>query len=341
MLRLFSVLLLGFFLGLIGIGAFVYSDATKPLQLPEEGIVIKVEKGASARSIARQLEEAGIIHNAAIFRLAARLQKTEHRFLAGRYRFSGALSAVDVSRILAEGQTLTVTFSIPEGFNMWQIAERLDTKFSEWTKADFLAAFKDPELLAKLPNEASSAEGYLFPETYTISEDASPSIVAHTMVEHFFEKLTPEIKLSGKDKGLELHELVTLASIIEKETGAPAERGLISGVFHNRLRKGMKLQTDPTVIYGMWETYDGNIRKKDLQSPTPYNTYVINGLPPGPIASPGLDALEKAANPESTKALYFVARGDGSGLHDFSNSLEEHNRAVARYLRRLRKGINQ
>jgi UPF0755 protein len=252
----------------------------------------------------------------------------------------GNLTVADVVKALREGQVLTTRFVIPEGLNQWQIAEKLAEFFPAFTKDAFLESFSDPAVLRLLPTQAKSAEGYLFPETYEISEDAGPKEITLAMVTYLFDKvITPELLLLGKDLGLDTHKLVTLASIIEKETGDPSERGMISAVFHNRLRKRMKLQTDPTVIYGIWDRYDGNIRKKDLLTPTPYNTYVIDGLPPGPIASPGADALTKAATPDSSTALYFVAKGDGSGQHEFSNSLEEHNRAVGRYLQRLRRNI--
>lgn len=340
MLRALLALLIGCFLGVSGLVGYVYVKLGEAKQMPQEGITLRIENGWGGARIAKELEIAKVIDKSWYFRISAKLSGKENNFRAGKYRFQGKLTAADIVRILQEGQVLATRFVIPEGLNQWQIAEKLVEYFPGFTKENFLASFSDPAVLKLLPPEAKSAEGYLFPETYEVSEDASPKDIALAMVTYLFNKvLTPELLLQSKDLGLDTHKLVTLASIIEKETGDPSERGLISAVFHNRLRKGMKLQTDPTVIYGIWDRYDGNIRKKDLIAPTPYNTYVIDGLPPGPIASPGADALRKAAKPDPSSALYFVAKGDGSGLHEFSNSLEEHNRAVGRYLRRLRRAI--
>jgi UPF0755 protein len=340
MLRALLALFIGCLLGLSGLAGYIYIKVSEAKVLPAEGITLRIENGWGGAHIAKELETAKVIDKSLYFRISAKLSRSENNFRAGKYRFKGKLTVADVVKILREGQVLTTRFVIPEGLNQWQIAEKLVEFFPAFTKDKFLESFSDPAVLKLLPPQAKSAEGYLFPETYEVSEDATPKDITLAMVTYLFNKvLTPELQLLGKDVGLDTHKLVTLASIIEKETGDPTERGMISAVFHNRLRKHMKLQTDPTVIYGIWDRYDGNIRKKDLLTPTPYNTYTIDGLPPGPIASPGADALTKAATPDSSQALYFVAKGDGSGQHEFSNSLEEHNRAVGRYLRRLRQNI--
>lgn len=339
MLRALFALLIGGLLGLAGWGAFGYLALTKTNDLPDPGVSLRIESGWSSAQIAQKLEEQGLIPNAFFFRIASKWYGRDNRFKAGSYRIKGSVTPLQIQEILLEGQVLTKQFTIAEGLNQWQIADKLVEAFPAYGKEEFLTAFRNPDLLSLLPEKASTAEGYLFPDTYTVNEAATPNDIARMMVLECLRRLTPETRMRASDKGLDTHALVTLASIVEKETGAPSERGLIAAVFHNRLRKGMRLQTDPTVIYGIWPTYDGNIRKKDLLTPTPYNTYVIDGLPPGPIASPGEDAILKTAEPDNADFLYFVARGDGTGLHDFSRTLEEHNRAVSRYLRRYRQRI--
>lgn len=341
MIRFLIALLTGALLGLLSLAGYGYHLITQPIHFPEKGTTLRIEGGSSARKIAKILKEHGVIDSEELFFLATRLMSLDSAYKAGKYRFKGSLNMLEIIKILKEGQVLLVSFAIPEGFNQWQIADKLGEAFSQFSAADFKSSLSAPELTNLLPPEASSVEGYLFPDTYSISEDASVEDVLKMMISAFWEKDTPEWRLLRKDLGMTLHQIVTLASIIEKETGHPSERPRISGVFYNRLRKKMKLQTDPTVIYGIWHDYDGNIRKKDLLTPTPYNTYVIDGLPPGPIASPGKDALDAAHRPLTTDELYFVALGDGSGLHKFSKTLRDHNRAVREYLRRLRKGRNR
>jgi UPF0755 protein len=341
MIRFLLALFTGALLGLLSLAGYGYYLVTKPITFPESGITLRIESGASARSIARTLLKNGVIENEELFFLTTRLMGLDAAYKAGKYRFKGSQNLLSVIETLKEGQVLLVSFAIPEGLNQWQISEKLGEAFEGFTAADFAAALSAPELLALLPKEATTVEGYLFPDTYSISEDASVIDALRMMIDAFLAKDNPEWQVLRKDLGMSLHEMVTLASIIEKETGHPSERPRISGVFHNRLRMKMKLQTDPTVIYGIWDRYDGNIRKKDLQTPTPYNTYVIDGLPPGPIASPGADALDAAVRPLPTDELYFVALGDGSGLHKFSKTLTDHNRAVREYLRQLRKSRNR
>ena len=340
------ILIVGFF-GISALIGYCYFEATIPIQMPalktgisssQGGQRFKIEKGWGAGKIATELAQHNFIKSPFIFKLTTRLMQAEAHFKAGNYQFTGDQSVVNIIKILQEGQVLVKSLSIAEGLNQWQIAEKIVSTFPQFQKSEIEKEFSNPELLKLLPAEAKTIEGYLFPETYTLAEDAQPQEILRTMIDLFNQKLTPERQLQARDLGFSVHNLVTLASIIEKETGAPEERGIISAVFHNRLRMKMRLQTDPTVIYGMWAEYDGNIRKKDLQRSTPYNTYIISGLPPGPIASPGLDALNKAAKPDSSDALYFVALGDGSGRHAFSKSLIEHNRAVRMFLDRQRKG---
>lgn len=293
-------------------------------------IDIEVKEGSTIHSVSVELFKRGLItHDPKLFQWGWRLTMAKATLKAGDYRFEGELTAAKIAHILASGQTVTISFTIPEGWNMYQIAERLENVFPKISKAKWLETMRDSKFRDQLPGQPPSVEGFLFPETYTFNPRSSPSDVVNAMIQTFQKNFSPEIKSRGESLKLSPLQIVTLASIIEKETGKSDERPHISSVFHNRMRIGMRLQTDPTVIYGMWERYDGNIRKDDLRTPTPYNTYVISGLPPGPIASPGLAALKAAVEPIETEDLYFVSRGDGS--HIFSKNLRDHQKGVYQY----------
>lgn len=310
-------------------GYWLHSWWLKPVSL-NSPVVMTVAEGSSLQSVSRQFSNQKILDgDARLFEYGWRLFTPRKTVKAGDYRFEGSLSPEQVAQRLATGETISVSFTIPEGWNTFQIAERLTNVFDETTKKDWLNAMRDPRLTKTLPGAPATVEGFLFPETYTFRAKVAPKEVIATMVATFWKNLDKDLVRKGEARNLNLLEVVILASIIEKETGKAEERPHISSVFHNRMRIGMRLQTDPTVIYGMWERFDGNIRKKDLKTPTPYNTYVIPGLPPGPIASPGLAALEAAVNPIETKDLYFVSRGDGS--HIFSSNFKDHQRGVYQY----------
>jgi len=225
------------------------------------------------------------------------------------------------------GDVIKIRITIPEGLTLKEIAARV-AGAGIGTAEQLLKAAGDLARLSRLGVPGKNLEGYLFPETYTVTSTTTPVEVVRAMVAQFEHQVTPDLLAAAKARGLDRHALVTLASIVQKEAGNDAEMPLIAGVFHNRLRKGMPLQADPTVIYGV-VNFDGNLTRRHLITPTPYNTYTQKGLPPGPIASPGLVALRAAAFPAETKALYFVARGDGR--HEFSATLEAHNRAVRHY----------
>ncbi len=314
----------------IGVGAYwLHSWWLKPFKLPVP-VTVTVAEGATLQGVARQFSNLKILDgHARLFEISWRLFTPEKTVKAGDYRFSGTLSPDQVALRLATGDTISVSFTIPEGWNTFQIAERLEGVFEGTSKKLWLNTMRNANLTAKLPGSPSSAEGFLFPETYTFRAKVAPKEVISAMITTFWKNLDKNLVKAGEARNLNLLEIVTLASIIEKETGKAEERPHISSVFHNRMRIGMRLQTDPTVIYGMWEQFDGNIRKKDLKTPTPYNTYVISGLPPGPIASPGRAALDAAVNPIETKDLYFVSRGDGS--HVFSSNFRDHQKGVYKY----------
>ena len=257
----------------------------------------------------------------------ARLRGLDESLRAGEYTLSAAWSSGSILSHLANAQTVSYAVVLPEGFAAAQIAARLAAAGLVDAEA-FDQAVRDPELIASLGIQAPSLEGYLFPETYFLPKGLRADELIRILVQPFLA-LWPEIEPLATAQGLSQHEVVTLASIVEKETGVPEERALVAAVFRNRLRRGMRLESDPTVIYGI-TGFDGNLRRKDLEDAgNRYNTYRIAALPPGPIASPGEASLRAVVTPAQSKHLYFVARNDGT--HAFSNTFREHARAVERY----------
>jgi len=293
-------------------------------------VTFEIKEGSNVQNVSQELHSLGLIsHDPRLFVWCWRIMMQKTTLKAGDYRLEGDLTPAKIAQILAKGQVVTVSLTIPEGWNMYQIAERLQNAFPKTNKDSWVHLMKEKKYTRQLPGQPASVEGFLFPETYTFRARSHPDEVLETMIRTFKKNFTEEIVIRGQALNLNPLAIVTLASIIEKETGKASERPHISSVFHNRMRIGMRLQTDPTVIYGMWERFDGNLRKDDLRTPTPYNTYVISGLPPGPIANPGIAALKAAVEPLQTKDLYFVSRGDGS--HIFSTNFEDHQRSVYQY----------
>jgi UPF0755 protein len=318
----------------MGVGFLLLSGLKHYSQAPvdsDSGIAnasdFTIAPGDSFRSITRRLTDMGIIHSPLKFRLLARLQKQDKRIKAGEYRLSSNLAPGEILAKFTNGEVILHQLTVPEGYNLEQIAQSAAT--AGFAKADdFLAAANDPKLIESLEIDAPSLEGYLFPDTYHFPRAIDPAKIIGTMVRELKSTFTPAWEAAARQSGFTLHEVLTLASIIEKETGDPAERALISSVFHNRLKKRMRLETDPTVIYGI-PNFDGNLTRKHLHTPGPYNTYLNTGLPPGPIASPGAEAIKAALFPEKTDYLFFVSKKDGT--HHFSTHLTAHNRAVKKY----------
>ena len=242
------------------------------------------------------------------------------------------MAPAQVLEILRKGFVILHSVTIPEGFTRDQIADALTDKGLA-DKKRFLELTEDKVLLRQNGISGPSFEGYLFPDTYHFSRGLNPSTLIDVMVKRFWQMAGP-LRERAAALGMKMEQVVILASIVEKETGEPTERPAIASVFLNRLSRGMRLESDPTVIYGL-KDFDGNLRKNDLTRETPYNTYVIKGLPPGPIASPGLDAIKSVLYPAQTDYLYFVSKNDGS--HYFSKTLAEHNRAVEIYQKRKGK----
>jgi UPF0755 protein len=294
--------------------------------------IFVVPEGATLREVADALEEREIIANKALLLLWGRVAGYGARIRAGEYRLNRNMSPLKVLNILSKGLVIIHSVTIPEGFSIRQIAEELDNKgLAE--REYFLALVTDPEMPRKYGLSAPGLEGYLYPDTYRFSRGRPAISIIDVMVKRFFDIISP-LRESIKASGMTLNQIITIASLIEKETGQGEERALIASVFLNRLKKGMRLESDPTVIYGITD-FNGNLTRQDLTQFSPYNTYVIRGLPPGPIACPGKESIQAVLFPAKTDYLYFVAKNDGS--HHFSRTLAEHNRAVNAYQKKGRR----
>ena len=316
---------------LLCVGLWLQSFVTTPV-IPSQPQAIEIKQGSSFARIAVQLQTAGVVSDVRRFTLLARWRKATGQIHAGEYLFETSATPDQILARLVAGDIRKFQVTIPEGFNLQEIAGRLE-KTGVGSAKDFRSLCKDEAFIKGLGVEATSLEGYLFPETYTYTSSTTPRQLLSAMVEQLDSEITKELLESAATLKLDRHQLITLASIIQKEAGNLMEMPLISSVFHNRLKRGIPLQADPTVIYGVAD-FDGNLTRKHLNTPTPYNTYRMRGLPPGPIASPGGFALHATANPAEGKDIYFVARGDGT--HEFNATLKEHNRAVRRYQLRRR-----
>jgi UPF0755 protein len=295
-----------------------------------ESAVFEVGKGWSARAVLDRLGRDGLVRDPVPLRLACRIFYPEERFKAGEYLFSPPLPAKAALFRIFGAHVHLEPLTVPEGLTGDEIAALLRPGDAEKAAA-FRRAMLDPGPIADLDPRARDLEGYLFPETYNLPRQAPDVDIVAAMVSRFREVFDEPRRRRAAEIGLSVRDVVTLASLIEKETAIPAERPLVSAVFHNRLRIGMKLDCDPTVVYALKREglYKGRLLLKDLKFPSPYNTYLHAGLPPGPIANPGLASLDAALTPSSDAYLYFVARGDGS--HRFSRTLGEHLEAVKRF----------
>ena len=297
---------------------------------PIHSHLVDIPPGTPFTQVSYILYQKHLIKSEWFFTLLGRVQRVDRNIIPGEYELHAGMRPTELLEKIVKGEVYHYTLTIPEGFNVVQIAEILDQKHLA-TKQDILRLTRDQAFIRSLNVQAATLEGYLFPDTYQISRYTPPESIIRTFVNRFHDVVTPDLKDRATLMGLTLQEVVTLASVVEKETGLAVERPLVSGVFHNRLKRGIPLQSDPTVIYAL-ESFDGNIRKADLSVNSPYNTYKVRGLPPGPIANPGLAAIHAALYPTPTDFVYFVARNDGS--HQFSATLDEHNKAVDIYQRR-------
>jgi len=333
-MRLLKSLLLLLALSAVGAGIVAYraySMAREPFRgYHEDEVFFTVERGATGIRIGESLEERGIIRDRRLFRLALRFRADGKTVQAGEYRFEAPLSTFDVLEKLVSGDTFTFAVTLPEGLTLLETAELLAGRDLAEESA-IRSAFEEGILVADLDPEAFNLEGYLYPTTYRFARKVASDELARTLVGQFKRVFDEERRAEASKLGLTPRQVVTLASVIEKETGLPEERPLIASVFWNRLRIGMPLQSDPTIIYALELAgrFDGNLRRTDLELDSPYNTYRFPGLPPGPIASPGAASIRAVLEPKETSYLYFVSRNDGS--HHFSSTYSEHVNAVRKY----------
>jgi len=304
-------------------------------------VFVDLAPGAGVATIAHRLADAGVVPDAWTFRLAVRRANLDRRLEAGEYRFADPASPVEVAQRLARGDTFTRSVTFPEGLTITEMAA-IFAKSGIGTAEEFEDAASNPAAAAELDPEAATLEGLLFPSTYELPRRAGADGTIAAMVAKFGRAFDADLRAQAAALHMSVHDVVTLASIIEKESARSDERLLVSAVYHNRLKHGIPLQCDPTVIYALIraDRWTGSLHKPDLQIDSPYNTYRVKGLPPGPIASPGRDALEAAVHPADVTYLYFVSRNDGT--HAFASSLAEHNRNVAkwqiRYFKNLKSG---
>lgn len=326
---LLCVLLLA---ALAGGALWVHRALDQPMRLPPEGALVRIRAGMSLRQAATRLEEAGVIRHAPLLLGLARWEGGDRQVRAGEYRFEGSPTLREVLARLRAPAANERRVTIPEGRTAREIFALLEA--AGLGGADVFACIAEsPTWLLANDLPATGVEGYLFPDTYGFDADGDPAEILAAMVARYRAQTAP-LREARQTSGMSEHEMVTLASLIEKETGSPAERPLIAAVFRNRLRLGMPLQADPTVVYEREDATPRPITRAELLDPGDYNTYQRRGLPPGPIANPGLASLTASVRPATSDFLYFVARNDGT--HEFSRNLDEHNRAVQRYRRSSR-----
>jgi peptidoglycan lytic transglycosylase G len=316
----------------VGLGAFVlYEHVNAPYSgYTGQEQYVEIPAGAGTSAIGRRLVSAGVVSDTVTYRVALWLSGRARHLQAGDYRFERAMTAGEVIEKIARGDVDRISVTFPEGLTIVEMSAIFEAH-GLGPAAAFVEAARSARLAPEFDRAARDLEGYLFPDTYLVSRRTNAAHLVAAMLERFEHVLTPEVRQAASARGFTIRQLVTLASLVEKETARADERPLVAAVYANRLRKNIGLQCDPTVIYALQLAgrFDGNLRRDDLLFDSPYNTYRFAGLPPGPIAAPGKAALEAAANPAETEFLYFVSRNDGS--HEFARTLEEHNRNVQRF----------
>lgn len=331
---LFIIILLGG-----GFALWVRKTVTTPVEHEPADRIVSIDQGAGTQAIVARLAEAGIVPHPLALKIYLRVTGKGNNLKAGDYKFSSPISPLQAIEKLRRGEVFLERVTIPEGFNRFEIAEAFATKTGKATTEEFLRLIDDQTPIRRIDPEARNLEGYLFPDTYNFNTKTTPQDLIRGMVNRFEEVFTAEWSARASQLGLTVHQVVTLASIIEKEAKVPDERPHMASVFFNRLKRGMPLASDPTFIYAaiLAGDYDGNpnqLRYRGRQSP--YNTYLFSGLPPGPIASPGRESLEAVLHPDTTDDLYFVVNGTG-GRHKFSRTAAEHEAAVEEYRRQQRE----
>ncbi|MGV8057175.1 MAG: endolytic transglycosylase MltG [Smithellaceae bacterium] len=314
--------------------ALLINYAVSPIDKKNTQVVVDIPTGSSFLRLTEILNDAGMIKSRLLFYGLAISRQALSSIRAGEYEFNTSMTPSAVIAKLLRGEIKIYRVTIPEDFSVKEIAARL-MEYKLIDEESFFELAEDGEFLKSAGIKADSVEGYLFPETYNFDRSMSTRQIMRIMVNQFWKKVTPEMLARAGKLGFSVQQYITLASIIGKESGNSDEKPLISAVFHNRLKRKMRLQSDPTAVYDL-DNFGGAVRRSHLKRNSPYNTYIINGLPPGPIANPGLDSLKAALYPAEVNYLYFVAKSDSS--HFFSSSLDVHNRAISRYrLNRNRK----
>jgi len=312
---------------------YFYHYRTTPLTWSPSAVTLTVPPGSSLKEAAHILGHHNLIDRPLLFLLLARLKKAEHQIKSGEYTFFGPVAPEDILDKMLKGEVNSHPITFPEGSTLFDVA-RIIQEAGFGPSSVVLATCRDAEFIKTLGISAETLEGYLFPDTYRFSRDTSPAAILKKMVCRFKDIASRKLTTRAMKTGLSAQELIVLASLVQKEAARSFEMPLIAGVFFNRLKRGMKLECDPTVIYGLkLENPDFNrrLRKRHLLKRTPYNTYQMRGLPPGPICNPGLEAIQAVLNPARVDYLYFVSKNNGT--HKFSKSLREHNRAVNKYQR--------
>lgn len=331
MKKLIILILIVFAAAAIFAGYDFYKKVTSPFKGYAEPVKIDIRKGATVTSIAKILTEKKIISGFFYFKIYYKLFFKDSTFRSGEYFFDKPLTMKEVINKLEKGDVYLYKITVKEGLIIKEIAEFLSENHGmEYKK--FLTAAKETHMISDLDKIADDLEGYIFPETYLISKGTTESDLLKTMVKKFRDNFSESYRWRAKELKLSVREILTLASLIEKETSSRDERFLISSVFHNRLKIGMPMGCDPTIIYALKreDKYSGKLGWKELKFDSPYNTRLYKGLPPGPICNPGLHSIEAALFPEHTSYLYFVAKNHK--IHHFSKNLKEHNRAVKKYI---------
>lgn len=317
-----------FFLGLLILSSLVFVNfASQPIGQSSKTILVDIPRGIGFMEIIDILDNAGLVDNKPFFYTLAIMKGAARQIRAGEYELSDAMSPIDIINKLVQGDIKAYPVTIPEDFTVKEIAARLAANKLVPEKTFLKLAF-DQNFVKTLNIPGKTLEGYLYPETYKLDRSMGSKEIIQLMNQQFWKRFTPDMRQRATAMGMTITEVVTLASIIGKETGFKDEKPLISAVFHNRLKKGMKLQSDPTAVYNL-DDFDGKIRKSHLLRDAPHNTYRNNGLPPGPIANPGIDSLTAALYPAKVNYLYFVANNNGS--HQFSSTLIDHHQAVSKY----------
>jgi UPF0755 protein len=324
----FCIVIVGFLL-VAHIAVFLFRPAFSYGSLEKKEV--RINDGSSLKIVADLLMERQLILNSIYFRMLGRWAGNDLKIKPGMYTLHTAMKPLEILELIVAGQIFQSEVTLREGLTSKQIGRILEREHIVAAQA-FLDAVRDPVLLSEMEIEAENFEGYLFPSTYEFSKESEPGDVIRQMVQEFRNQYSAGWERRSDHLGMTQHEVVTLASIINKEISASREAPLVSAVFHNRLKIGMRLQSDPTVIFGI-KNFNGNLTLEDLRTYTPYNTYRINGLPPGPISNPGKVALQSALFPDDVDYLYFVSMNNGT--HRFSRTLEEHNSAVNKFQRGL------